>query len=146
MFLAILFSQVKYCGGYSGEVPPLPIPNRAVKLTRADGTDPPVGRVGRRRSSGARTSKDARAPLLYICVLVVVLACVIRKCRTISALQKHFLHFDGKVFCKTLLLNLLRKTVCELAVPIEVNPLEAWKAKGVYEVLSFLGHLKQKPV
>ena len=25
-------------GGYSGEVPPLPIPNREVKLTRADGT------------------------------------------------------------------------------------------------------------
>ena len=25
-------------GGYSGEVPPLPIPNREVKLTCADGT------------------------------------------------------------------------------------------------------------
>ena len=25
-------------GGYSGEVPPLPIPNREVKLTNADGT------------------------------------------------------------------------------------------------------------
>ena len=27
--------------------PPLPIPNREVKHTNADGTDPPVGRVGR---------------------------------------------------------------------------------------------------
>ena len=45
------FSQVTYYGGYSGEGPPLPIPNREVKLTIADGTDPPVGRVGSRRSS-----------------------------------------------------------------------------------------------
>ena len=45
-----------YCGGYSGEDPPLPIPNREVKLTIADGTDPPVGRVGSCRSSRPRTS------------------------------------------------------------------------------------------
>ena len=45
------FSQVIYYGGYSGEDPPLPIPNREVKLTIADGTDLPVGRVGSRRSS-----------------------------------------------------------------------------------------------
>ena len=31
--------DLKYdLGGYSGEVPPLPSPNREVKLTRADGT------------------------------------------------------------------------------------------------------------
>ena len=35
-----------YCGGDSGEDPPLPIPNREVKLTIADGTAPPGGRVG----------------------------------------------------------------------------------------------------
>ena len=39
-------------GGFSRGVPPLPIPNRAVKPARADGTDTPVGRVGRRRTSG----------------------------------------------------------------------------------------------
>ena len=44
-----LFSQVIYYGGYSGEDPPLTIPNREVKLTIADGTDPPVGSVGSRR-------------------------------------------------------------------------------------------------
>ena len=38
--------SMKYCGGYSGEDPPLPIPNREVKLTIADGTAPPGGRVG----------------------------------------------------------------------------------------------------
>ena len=43
--LVNLFSET-YCGGYSGEDPPLPIPNREVKLTSADGTAPPGGRVG----------------------------------------------------------------------------------------------------
>ena len=50
-----------YCRGYSGEDPPLPIPNREVKLTIADGTDPSVGRVGSCRSSKARESNDSRA-------------------------------------------------------------------------------------
>ena len=40
-------------GGFSRGAPPLPIPNRAVKPARADGTDTPVGRVGRRRTSGS---------------------------------------------------------------------------------------------
>ena len=44
-------SQVIYCGGYSGGVPPLPIPNREVKPAIADGTAPPGGRVGSCRSS-----------------------------------------------------------------------------------------------
>ena len=35
-------------GGYSSEVPPLPIPNREVKLTHADGTAYLGGRVGSR--------------------------------------------------------------------------------------------------
>ena len=43
--LSYFFSET-YCGGYSGEDPPLPIPNREVKLTSADGTAPPGGRVG----------------------------------------------------------------------------------------------------
>ena len=48
-----IFSLKRYNGGYSGEVPPLPIPNREVKLTIADGTDPPVGRVGSCRFFGS---------------------------------------------------------------------------------------------
>ena len=44
--LSSYLSQDIYCGGYSGEDPPLPIPNREVKLTIADGTAPPGGRVG----------------------------------------------------------------------------------------------------
>ena len=55
-----LFSQVIYCRGYSGEEPPLPIPNREVKLTIADGTAPPGGRVGSCGSSKVRESDDSR--------------------------------------------------------------------------------------
>ena len=63
--LGELFSQVIYCGGYSGEDPPLPIPNREVKLTIADGTDPPVGRVGSRRSLSPWLSRDNRGLFLF---------------------------------------------------------------------------------
>ena len=58
-----LFSQVIYCRGYSGEEPPLPIPNREVKLTIADGTAPPGGRVGSCGSSKALKVK--RPPGLF---------------------------------------------------------------------------------
>ena len=39
-------------GGYSSEVPPLPIPNREVKLANADGTAVKCGRVGSRLLKG----------------------------------------------------------------------------------------------
>ena len=52
----VYLSQVIYCGGYSGVEPPLPIPNREVKRTSADGTAPPGGRVGRCRFSKPRTT------------------------------------------------------------------------------------------
>ena len=42
-----------------GEDPPLPIPNREVKLTSADGTAPPGGRVGSCRFSKSPTEKSA---------------------------------------------------------------------------------------
>ena len=38
----------KDLGGYSSEVPPLPIPNREVKLANAEGTAFSCGRVGSR--------------------------------------------------------------------------------------------------
>ena len=43
-------------GGYCGEVPPLPIPNREVKLTCADGTAMQCGRVGSRLLSISEVS------------------------------------------------------------------------------------------
>ena len=54
-----IFSQDLYCGGYSCGDPPLPIPNREVKLTIADGTAPPGGRVGSCGSLECQTSIDA---------------------------------------------------------------------------------------
>ena len=74
-----LFSQVTYCGGYSGEVPPLPIPNREVKLTHADGTDPPVGRVGSRRSSEALSSARLAGLLCFVAAQLCVAAALVRR-------------------------------------------------------------------
>ena len=56
--MVVLYYQIQFAcvqirhnplsGGYCGEVPPLPIPNREVKLTCADGTAMQCGRVGSR--------------------------------------------------------------------------------------------------
>ena len=54
----------KHSGGYSSEVPPLPIPNREVKLTHADGTAYLGGRVGSRLFKGR--SNDL--PFLFLFV------------------------------------------------------------------------------
>ena len=43
-----IMKRLVLLGGYSSEVPPLPIPNREVKLTNADGTAYLGGRVGSR--------------------------------------------------------------------------------------------------
>ena len=43
-----IMKRLVLLGGYSSEVPPLPIPNREVKLTNADGTAYLSGRVGSR--------------------------------------------------------------------------------------------------
>ena len=53
-----------------GEDPPLPIPNREVKLTSADGTAPPGGRVGSCRFSKSPTEKSAG--LFFFCNVRIV--------------------------------------------------------------------------
>ena len=65
-FLSGYLSQVKYCGGYSGEDPPLTIPNREVKLTSADGTATPSGRVGSCRFSEHLIEVIQSGVLFYI--------------------------------------------------------------------------------
>ena len=60
-----VFLSAKYCGGYSGGEPPLPIPNREVKPAIADGTAPPGGRVGSCRSSKTRSSHDGRVFFMF---------------------------------------------------------------------------------
>ena len=54
-------------GGYCGGVPPLPIPNREVKPTCADGTAMQCGRVGRRLLSmkSLRFRKISEAFLIF---------------------------------------------------------------------------------
>ena len=49
-------------GGYSGGVPPLPIPNREVKPVIADGTAMQCGRVGSRLLSVERFPKREVSP------------------------------------------------------------------------------------
>ena len=46
VYVAFPFSGREIYGGYCGGVPPLPIPNRAVKPACADGTAMQCGRVG----------------------------------------------------------------------------------------------------
>ena len=50
-------------GGYSSEDPPLPIPNREVKLTHADGTAYLGGRVGSRLF---KEQIERFAPFLFV--------------------------------------------------------------------------------
>ena len=64
-----LFSE-RYCGGYSGEDPPLPIPNREVKLTIADGTAIPGGRVGSRHFL-IQSLQDSSLGGFFVCQVVV---------------------------------------------------------------------------
>ena len=47
-FACVQIRHTPLSGGYCGGVPPLPIPNREVKLTCADGTAMQCGRVGSR--------------------------------------------------------------------------------------------------
>ena len=47
-FACVQIRHPPLSGGYCGGVPPLPIPNREVKPTCADGTAMQCGRVGRR--------------------------------------------------------------------------------------------------
>ena len=54
------------CRGYSGEEPPLPIPNREVKLTRDDGTATPGGRVIRRGFSRSPSLKRPGLLSLFV--------------------------------------------------------------------------------
>ena len=65
-------------GGYCGEVPPLPIPNREVKLTCADGTAMQCGRVGSRllSISEASITKVVGAFLFFLqfCFLIAALS------------------------------------------------------------------------
>ena len=59
-------SQEIYCGGYISVDPPLPIPNREVKHTGADGSAIPSVRVGSCRFSRPSRRQDPRVSLFFI--------------------------------------------------------------------------------
>ena len=59
-------------GGYCGGVPPLPIPNRAVKPAIADGTAMQCGRVGSRLFFDERPPvRSADSEDAFLCVYIV---------------------------------------------------------------------------
>ena len=85
---ALLHSQssTPYLGGYSAEVPPLPIPNRVVKLSIADGTAC-CGRVGSRHfreledfSSGFLAFVCSSHDAVQFCALYILLLCRLQHC------------------------------------------------------------------
>ena len=55
-------------GGYCGGVPPLPIPNREVKPTCADGTAMQCGRVGSRLLSAGAPRTVMSPGFLFLCL------------------------------------------------------------------------------
>ena len=59
----------RYSGDYSTKVPPLPIPNREVKLRHADGTAD-CGRVGSRRFSQNPRSGQ-RSGDFFVCIPLI---------------------------------------------------------------------------
>ena len=56
-------------GGYCGGVPPLPIPNREVKPTCADGTAMQCGRVGSRLLLSERSFEQSNGRFFCLCPL-----------------------------------------------------------------------------
>ena len=102
-----VFLSAKYCGGYSGGEPPLPIPNREVKPAIADGTAPPGGRVGSCRSSKTRSSHDGR---VFFALLSV--------CRSmVSKTDYAVLALSGRI-CVLLWIPLPFSVLCGLRVPV----------------------------
>ena len=67
-FACVQIRHTPLSGGYCGGVPPLPIPNREVKPTCADGTAMQCGRVGRRLLSmkSLRFRKISEAFFVYL--------------------------------------------------------------------------------
>ena len=74
-FACVQIRHTPLSGGYCGEVPPLPIPNREVKLTCADGTAMQCGRVGSRLLSSR--ASDFERFLRLFCFLSLILSCII---------------------------------------------------------------------
>ena len=66
-FACVQIRHTPLSGGYCGGVPPLPIPNREVKLTCADGTAMQCGRVGSRLLSSEASITKVVEAFLFSC-------------------------------------------------------------------------------
>ena len=73
-FACVQLRHTPLSGGYCGEVPPLPIPNREVKPVHADGTAVTCGRVGSRLLRVLR----AFGGLFFVRILIGVVSVVVR--------------------------------------------------------------------
>ena len=76
----VLPCRTKKSGGYSGGVPPLPIPNREVKPAIADGTAMQCGRVGSRLLYERVLESDWKPRLFFLCFLI-------QKCKKVCKLK-----------------------------------------------------------
>ena len=88
-------------GGYCGGVPPLPIPNREVKPTCADGTAMQCGRVGSRLlSAGALRIQYSRGSFFCACPFSKSPPYVLQEVLFLSILtgsyHSLFIHLQGK--------------------------------------------------
>ena len=68
--MRLLAAIKRYLGGYCGGVPPLPIPNREVKPTCADGTAMQCGRVGSRLLYSSLLESETLSGRLFCCFVV----------------------------------------------------------------------------
>ena len=71
--MRLLAAIKRYLGGYCGGVPPLPIPNREVKPTCADGTAMQCGRVGSRLLYSSLLESETLSGRLFCCLVVLFL-------------------------------------------------------------------------
>ena len=97
-FACVQIRHTPLSGGYCGGVPPLPIPNREVKPTCADGTAMQCGRVGRRLLSmkSLRFRKISEAFLFFLPADLFLLRCFF--------LHRDFLHRISRMNRKAILL------------------------------------------
>ena len=75
--MRLLAAIKRYLGGYCGGVPPLPIPNREVKPTCADGTAMQCGRVGSRLLYSSLLESETLSGRLFCCLVVWLFSCLV---------------------------------------------------------------------
>lgn len=93
------FLSSKICGGYSGGVPPLPIPNREVKPVIADGSALSGVRVGSCRFS-TRTSDTGCPGFLFVTSSISVLCCSLFGLLFSSSHQDYFISLYYFTVCR----------------------------------------------